>query len=142
MPEYQQLPDAGMSVEAVNASTYTVNPVLRLSAKPCIAKRVLLYTCIHYISGCLFYPWGYIYLSARISAAAQHNFSELSYALALHEICEQSGGMTKTALPIRFKPAWADKFNSLVKDKTTYLGSTVFYCKCALNLSKDYTQHF
>ena len=21
--------------------------------------------------------------------------------------CEQSGGMTKTALPIRFKPAWA-----------------------------------
>ena len=22
--------------------------------------------------------------------------------------CEQSGGMTKTALPIRFKPAWAE----------------------------------
>ena len=24
--------------------------------------------------------------------------------------CEQSGGMTKTALPIRFKPAWAGLF--------------------------------
>ena len=30
--------------------------------------------------------------------------------------CEQSGGMTKTALPIRFKPAWAK-----IK-KLTYLG--------------------
>lgn len=142
MPEYQQLPDAGMSVEAVNASTYTVNPVLRLSAKPCIAKRVLLYTCIHYISGCLFYPWGYIYLSARISAAAQHSFSELSYALALHEICEQSSGMTKAALPIRFSPAGAGKYNSLVKEKTTYLENTVFYCKCALDQSKNHIQPF
>jgi hypothetical protein len=25
--------------------------------------------------------------------------------------CEQSGGMTKTALPIRFKPAWAGLSN-------------------------------
>lgn len=25
--------------------------------------------------------------------------------------CEQSGGMTKTALPIRFKPAWAGYYN-------------------------------
>ena len=25
--------------------------------------------------------------------------------------CEQSGGMTKTALPIRFKPAWAGKIS-------------------------------
>jgi hypothetical protein len=27
--------------------------------------------------------------------------------------CEQSGGMTKTALPIRFKPAWAGLSNKL-----------------------------
>ena len=27
--------------------------------------------------------------------------------------CEQSGGMTKTALPIRFKPAWAGHSNNL-----------------------------
>ena len=26
--------------------------------------------------------------------------------------CEQSGGMTKTALPIRFKPAWAGHSNT------------------------------
>lgn len=50
----------------------------------------------------LVYPWGYVFLSARISAAAQHSFSELSSAFALHEICEQSGGMTKTALPGQF----------------------------------------
>ena len=24
--------------------------------------------------------------------------------------CEQSGGMTKTALPVRFKPAWAVEY--------------------------------
>jgi hypothetical protein len=28
--------------------------------------------------------------------------------------CEQSGGMTKTALPIRFKPAWAGLSNSKI----------------------------
>lgn len=50
----------------------------------------------------LVYPWGYVFLSARISAAAQHSFSKLSSAFALHEICEQSGGMTKTALPGQF----------------------------------------
>ena len=59
----------------------------------------------------LVYPWGYVFLSARISAAAQHSFSKLSSAFALHEICEQSGGMTKTALPIRLKPAWAGKLD-------------------------------
>ncbi len=29
--------------------------------------------------------------------------------------CEQSGGMTKTALPIRFKPAWAGLSNKLYR---------------------------
>ena len=29
--------------------------------------------------------------------------------------CEQSGGMTKTALPIRFKPAWAGLSNNLYR---------------------------
>ena len=29
--------------------------------------------------------------------------------------CEQSGGMTKTALPIRFKPAWAGHSNKLYR---------------------------
>ena len=28
--------------------------------------------------------------------------------------CEQSGGMTKTALPIRFKPAWAGHSNKFI----------------------------
>ena len=28
--------------------------------------------------------------------------------------CEQSGGMTKTALPIRFKPAWAGHSNKYI----------------------------
>ena len=29
--------------------------------------------------------------------------------------CEQSGGVTKTALPIRFKPAWAGLSNKLYR---------------------------
>ena len=29
--------------------------------------------------------------------------------------CEQSGGMTKTALPVRFKPAWAGLSNKLYR---------------------------
>ena len=29
--------------------------------------------------------------------------------------CEQSGGMTKTTLPIRFKPAWAGLSNNLYR---------------------------
>ena len=29
--------------------------------------------------------------------------------------CEQSGGMTKTALPIRFKPAWAGNKKAVLK---------------------------
>jgi hypothetical protein len=40
--------------------------------------------------GCLLYPCSYVFLSARISAAAQHSFSKLSSAFALHEICEQN----------------------------------------------------
>lgn len=38
--------------------------------------------------------------------------------------CKQSGGMTKTALPIRFKPAWAGHSNNLYRlnNKCGYWG--------------------
>ena len=34
--------------------------------------------------------------------------------------CEQSGGMTKTALPIRFKPAWAGHSNKFIPLKLKF----------------------
>jgi len=36
--------------------------------------------------------------------------------------CEQSGGMTKTALPIRFKPAWAGLTSFNLKTKNPHRG--------------------
>ena len=40
--------------------------------------------------------------------------------------CEQSGGMTKTALPIRFKPAWAGIKKAALKRQLYLL--FYFYC--------------
>ena len=34
--------------------------------------------------------------------------------------CEQSGGMTKTALPVRFKPAWAGHSNKFIPLKLKF----------------------
>lgn len=46
----------------------------------------------------------------KIQAEAQRGL-EIFFRLLVLPLglcfCEQSGGMTKTALPIRFKPAWA-----------------------------------
>ena len=45
----------------------------------------------------------------KIQAEAQRSLEIFFRLLALPMglcFCEQSGGMTKTALPIRFKPAW------------------------------------
>ena len=50
--------------------------------------------------------------------------------------CEQSGGMTKTALPIRFKPAWAGlllrimlKYGLVYRCLTISDWKTYYYCK-------------
>ena len=44
--------------------------------------------------------------------------------------CEQSGGMTKTALPIRFKPAWAGhqtQKSFLILSKEMILDIRIFF---------------
>lgn len=44
--------------------------------------------------------------------------------------CEQSGGMTKTALPIRFKPAWAGLLTQksfLILSKEMILDIRIFF---------------
>ena len=54
----------------------------------------------------------------KIQAEAQRGL-EIFFRLLVLPLglcfCEQSGGMTKTALPIRFKPAWAGLSNKLYR---------------------------